>query len=346
MFHNGARVSERLDSIEAMHTRTEAMTTEIRNLLKHLDVSSCEALPGIKPAKITLSERRKLARDSASTPAEIFSEAGNRKRLWSYQKKRISCQAGDTLAFSLKKDQQSSFSNDCEGGSDPKACGISVVPASNDETMTLMSSARICSNSVGQQQYRSEHNPVQCQAKAPANVNAKTAGVEMQALETVAAAPGIAMYVQGLPSGRMDMPGNSANLSHHETDFASISRDQIKEDNYAAEETGHAKTPINPTFHAMNAGKRPTPASGNSSADAHFDSRTPWSTPGFRLTEHIGSEQVPGPPANQAVLPLMLLDQAHLRSKQEQQEKQQQQIMKDAKPSQHGGVVPQQLLYC
>jgi hypothetical protein len=57
MFHNGARLSARFDAIEARQASTEALSKEISNVLKCIDISLGSSLPGYKEAQIMVSEQ-------------------------------------------------------------------------------------------------------------------------------------------------------------------------------------------------------------------------------------------------------------------------------------------------
>jgi hypothetical protein len=349
MFHNGARVSERLDSIEAMQAHTEAMTTEIRNVLKHLTSSLCGTLPGLTADKTVVSEQKEnIKSELAAFSAEIYSEAGNRKRQWRFQKQKqargIQCQASDSFNSEPEKDSLFCLPKNCKGNgseADLNVCGISVRPVRNDESMRSLSSVQVRDPPEVQGHQICGHSSVQYKEQSAHSINEVSAGVPT--LKSVAAsscgALETASSLQGVSAERMDIPGRHVHLPEDTTEIGLKFPDLSWEGNNSAEDVEHTTAPSDSAFYTGNTWRQPAPGTTNA-LSASSSNMAPF-TQAIIMTECQGTEQNPVQPVDQAELSLLDSDQNHVRLKQHQH------FLESAGlPPKQGSMVPNQLMYC
>jgi hypothetical protein len=151
MFHNGARVSERLDSIEATQAHILAITTAISNALKHRDLNSslCGATPDCKTTPAISEESNFKVSGCAAIPAEVNSDASIKTRWQSMYKQGILRHA--QLSFNSEEGSLFSSLKECNRDSDLKE----PQAVSSDTTMNSMklSSVHVCKNSGKQQKF-------------------------------------------------------------------------------------------------------------------------------------------------------------------------------------------------
>jgi hypothetical protein len=331
MFHNGARVSERLDSIEAIQSRTIAMTTAISNVLKHLDSSLCAALPGYKTANgISLASElnNKASRECVSIPAAVSSGAGSRKRLQLYHKQWQGTHSQALGSFNSTRDSLCCLPKDCNTDN------RSLEPVSMVESMSWMKVPVVQNFSSSESQPKQHEDDALLYAGIPLQsskeerawvvIHARKSGLGAPASNSAASPQSISSKSpQEIPSKSFELARKSLSLSSQEVGTALRpvlkSQDLSCEDTQAGKDVELTKRQTNSVFHTPGTCKQP----GSGTAEENI--KPEWLTMKCQGTEQgtvplatqIAAQSSDSEPTPvQSMQPRLPLNQSRATSKQ------------------------------